>query len=87
VRAATSTQIENQGTPVTRKSGKLPGGYGYLTWTDSAIAPDRAWALGHGGQRISWHKDSDRMVIVFANAENWTSDICELARDWNRVGR
>ena len=87
VRAATRTQIENAGTPATRKSGKGFGGYGYLTWTDNAIAPGTAWALGHGGQRIGWHRDSDRMVIVFSNAENWMSDISELARDWNRAGR
>ena len=85
VRAAMSTQIENAGTPATRKSGKQFGGYGYLIWTDNAFAPDTAWALGHGGQRIGWHKNSDRMVVVFSNAENWMSDVYELARDWDRV--
>lgn len=87
VRAAMSTQIENAGTPATRKSGRLFGGYGYLIWTDNGIAPDTAWASGHGGQRIGWHKDSDRMVIVFSNAENWMPDVYDLAKEWNRVGR
>ena len=87
VRAAMSTQIENAGTPATRKSGKQFGGYGYLIWTDNAFAPDTAWALGHGGQRIGWHKNSDRMVVVFSNAENWMLDVYELAKDWNRVAR
>ena len=40
VRVATSTQIDNPGTPATRKMGKLFGGYGYLTWTRNTIAPD-----------------------------------------------
>lgn len=87
VRAAMSTQIENAGTPATRKSGKQYGGYGYLIWTDNAIAPDTAWSLGHGGQRIGWHKNSDRMVVVFSNAENWMLDVYELTKDWSRVGR
>ena len=85
VRAATSTQIDNPGTPATRKMGKLFRGYGYLTWTGNTIAPDTAWASGWGGQRISWHKDSDRMVVVFSNSENWMPDLYEFARDWNRV--
>jgi len=85
VRAATSTQIDNPGTPATRKMGKLFRGYGYLTWTGNTIAPDTAWAGGWGGQRISWHKDSDRMVVVFSNIENWMPDLYEFARDWNRV--
>lgn len=87
VRAAMSTQIETAGTPATRKSGKQFGGYGYLIWTDNAFAPDTAWALGHGGQRIGWHKNSERMVVVFSNAENWMPDVYELAKDWNRVGQ
>ena len=81
------TQIDNPGTPATRKMGKLFGGYGFLTWTGNSIAPDTAWASGWGGQRISWHKDSDRMVVVFSNAESWMPDLYELARDWNRIGR
>jgi CubicO group peptidase (beta-lactamase class C family) len=87
VRAAMSTQIENAGTLATRKSGKQFGGYGYLVWTDNALAPDTAWALGHGGQRIGWHKNSDRMVVVFSNAENWMPDVYALAKDWSRVGQ
>jgi CubicO group peptidase (beta-lactamase class C family) len=87
VRASMSTQIDNPGTPATRKAGKLFGGYGYLIWTDNAIAPDTVWALGHGGQRIGWHRKSDRMVILFSNLEDWMPDVYELARDWNRIGR
>ena len=87
VRAATSTQISNGGSPSTRKMGKLFGGYGYFTWTENSITPNTAWASGWGGQRISWHKDSDRMVITFSNVESWMPDVYELAKDWNKLSR
>jgi CubicO group peptidase (beta-lactamase class C family) len=70
-----------------RKSGKLFDGYGYRAWVDNTISPDAAWAVGWGGQRISWHKDSDRMVVVFSNVENWMADLYQLDREWGRVGR
>jgi len=87
VREATGTQIANEGTTATRKVGKLFGGYGYFTWTDNTISPNTAWASGWGGQRISWHKDSDRMVVVFSNVEDWMADLYELDREWGRVGK
>ncbi len=85
VRKATTTQISNPGSPSTRKMGKLFGGYGYFTWTDNQIASNTAWASGWGGQRISWHSDSDRMVLTFSNIESWMPDVYELARDWNLI--
>ena len=85
VRAATSTQISNGSGPSTRKIGKLFGGYGYFIWTDNQIAPKTAWASGWGGQRISWHDDSDRMVVTFSNVESWMPDLYELADEWNRI--
>lgn len=81
VRKATTTQISNS----SRKIGKAFAGYGYLTWTDNATTPDTAWALGWGGQRISWHRSSDRMVITFSNIESWMPDVYEVARDWNAL--
>ncbi|MFO1263382.1 MAG: serine hydrolase [Rhodoferax sp.] len=81
VRAAQSTQINN----VARKSGREFGGYGYLTWTDNYLATNTAWAIGYGGQRISWHKNSDRMLIAFSNVESWMPDIYAVARDWNQI--
>ena len=87
VRKATSTQIANGSSPATRKTGKLFGGYGYFAWTDNGIAPNTAWASGWGGQRISWHKDSDRMVVVFSNMENWMPEVYEVAKDWGHVSK
>jgi len=85
VRAATSTQISNPGPPTARKSGQESfDGYGYLIWTENRTAPNTAWALGHAGQSISWHKDSNRMVVMFSNVYPGTQ---ELVRDWNRLGR
>jgi CubicO group peptidase (beta-lactamase class C family) len=85
VRAATSKQINNGSSPSTRKLGKLFGGYGYFVWTDNEIAQNTAWASGWGGQRISWHHDSDRMVVTFANVESWMPELYELANEWNRI--
>jgi CubicO group peptidase (beta-lactamase class C family) len=87
VRAAMTTQIHNPGTPSNRKFGALFDGYGYLMWTDNRIAPGAAFASGWGGQRISWDKRSDRMVIVFSNIESWMPDLYALVRDWNSAGR
>lgn len=87
VRASQTTQMTNGIGPATRKVGKEFGGYGYLTWTDNATAANTAWARGAGGQEISWHRDSDRMLVVFAVSENWLSDVYQLARDWNQVTR
>jgi hypothetical protein len=90
VRAAMSTQIALPGTPGNPKPGELPTqpvgytGYGYLTWTDNRIALNTAGAMGGGGQTISWHKDSDRMVVVFSYSY---SGAIELVRDWNRISR
>lgn len=81
VRAAQTTQINN----ASRKIGKTFAGYGYLTWTDNSATPNTAWALGWGGQRISWHKDSERMVVTFSNVESWMPDVYDVARDWNRI--
>jgi CubicO group peptidase (beta-lactamase class C family) len=86
LRAAMSTQIGNSGTPATRKFGKLFGGYGYLIWTENTIAPNSMWASGWGGQRISWNKENDRMLVVFSNTEDWMPDLYGLAKDWNQVG-
>jgi CubicO group peptidase (beta-lactamase class C family) len=85
VRKATTTQISNAGSPATRKQGRLFGGYGYLTWTENQVVPNTAWASGWGGQRISWHRSSDRMVITFSNVESWMPDVYEVARDWNAL--
>jgi CubicO group peptidase (beta-lactamase class C family) len=85
VRAAMSKQIANGSSPSTRKIGKLFAGYGYLTWTDNEMVPHSVWALGWGGQRIGWDKNSDRMVIVFSNMEDWMTEVYEVAKDWNRI--
>lgn len=82
VRAALSTQIKNASNPAARKSGRYFDGYGYLTWTENTAAPESAWANGWGGQRIGWHKRSNRIVIAFSNSEGWIGDFYALAKDW-----
>ncbi|OYQ41220.1 serine hydrolase [Rhodoferax sp. TH121] len=85
VRSAMSKQISNGYSPASRKDGKQFSSYGYLTWTDNDIAPNTAWAVGWGGQRIGWNKSNDRIVIVFSNAENWMSDVYEIAKAWGQL--
>lgn len=85
VRKAMSKQIENGTTPATRKNGKLFASYGYLTWTDNEVAPNTAWAVGWGGQRIGWNKGNDRMVLVFSNEEAWLGDAYVLAKSWGQL--
>lgn len=84
VRTAMSKQIANGTTPATRKNGKLFASYGYLTWTDNDVAPNTAWAVGWGGQRIGWNKGNDRMVLVFSNEESWLGDAYVLAKNWGQ---
>ncbi|MEO6294064.1 MAG: serine hydrolase, partial [Burkholderiaceae bacterium] len=85
VRDAMRTEIYNCGTSTTRKFGKLFGGYGYLMWTENEIARDTVWAVGYGGQRIGWHRKSERMLIVFSNVEDWMPEVYELAKEWFRI--
>jgi hypothetical protein len=82
-----ATQIRNAGNPDTRKFGRLFDGYGYLIWTENQMVPNTAWAVGWGGQRISWSTDpsNNRMVITFSDIENWMPEVYEVARDWNSL--
>jgi CubicO group peptidase (beta-lactamase class C family) len=80
VREAMSTHITNNS-----KTGKSFKGYGYFIWTDNTFAKDTAWAVGYGGQRIGWDKNSDRMVIVFSNIENYMPEIYKVANLWNKL--
>jgi CubicO group peptidase (beta-lactamase class C family) len=81
VRQATKTQISNS----SKKVGKLFDGYGYLTWTDNVRMRDSYWAVGHGGQRIGWNHQNQRMLIVFSNLENFMDDVYWLYKDWANV--
>src|SRR5450830_1366072 len=71
VRQATTTKIKN----TQKNAGKLFDGYGYLIWTDTQYAPGTYWAVGYGGQRIGWSRRNEKTLILFSNAENWTSEI------------
>jgi hypothetical protein len=82
VRGASSTQINNWGTPQTRRTGKVFGGYGYLIWTENMFAPNTFWARGAGGQMIGWSPRTDRIFIMFATSEDWLPEAYKLANDW-----
>jgi len=80
VREAMSTHIANNS-----NVGKSFKGYGYFIWTDNRFAKDTAWAVGYGGQRIGWDKNSDRMVIVFSNIENYMPELYKVTNSWNKL--
>jgi len=82
-RQAMGVQIDNPGTPGQRKFGTLFDGYGYFFWTRNRIAPRTTFAVGYGGQRISWREESDRMTIFFSREEDWMPQLYELVRRWN----
>jgi len=82
VREASSTQIQNPGTPQTRPAGKVFGGYGHLIWTENMFSPRSFWARGLGGQCIGWSTQSDRMFLLFATSEDWLPEAYALANDW-----
>ena len=56
-------------------------GYGYLTWTDAAFAPNTFWAAGWGGQRIGWSYEGNRTVVAFSNLEDWWPELNAVFRD------
>lgn len=78
VRQATSSQIKN----VKKNAGKLFDGYGFLTWTDSKLAPGTFWAVGYGGQRIGWSAENAKAIVIFSNTEDWIADLMELNETW-----
>lgn len=77
VRDASRTQI------ATGHKGNT--GYGYLMWTGNTDAPDTAWAVGWGGQRIGWSYKGNRMIVVFSNNEDWMADVSRLYREWKEI--
>jgi CubicO group peptidase (beta-lactamase class C family) len=78
VRDASRTQIAT--------NHKTNTGYGYFMWTGNTDAPDTAWAVGWGGQRIGWSHKGNRMIVVFSNSEDWMTDVYRLYRDWKDIG-
>lgn len=82
IREASRTQIWTD-----RKGGSYLSGYGYLIWTANVMARDTFWAAGKGGQRIGWTNNSNRMIVVFSNREDWMTDLYGLFVDWKNIDR
>ena len=83
--------IRDLGTTQIRAPGVMNsiGGYGYLTWTDNALAPNSFWAAGYGGQRIAWSTDptNQRVFVLFSNsADRHADQIYPVARGWLALG-
>ena len=82
-RNAMHVQIDNPGAPAQRKFGALFDGYGYFFWVRNRIAPNTTFAVGLGGQRISWHEGSTRMTLFFSREEDWMPQLYEIVRAWS----
>lgn len=81
VREATKTQITDR-----TKIGRIGFlGYGYLTWVGTLPMSNSYWAVGHGGQRVGWSRDNNRMVVAFSNVENYMDELYKLHADWARL--
>lgn len=78
VRQATTMQIRN----VQKNAGKFFDGYGFLTWTNAPHAPHSFWAVGYGGQRIGWSRNTQRILVIFSNSEEWISEAYQLMEEW-----
>ena len=83
--------IRDLGTTQIRAPGVMNsiGGYGYLTWTDNALAPNSFWAAGYGGHRIAWSTDptNQRVFVLFSNsADRHVDQIYPVARAWLALG-
>jgi hypothetical protein len=78
-------QIANGPAKATRKTGGLFASYGYFMWLDNEVAPGTAWASGYGGQRIGWDLNSDKILLVFSNVENWMPDVYAADAAWNQT--
>lgn len=84
--------VREMGTTQVRAPGVMNSisGYGYLTWTDNALAPNTFWAAGYGGQRIAWSADpaNRRVLLLFSNsADRHADQIYPLAHEWMELGK
>lgn len=72
---ATTPQIENANGVV----GKNFKYYGYQTW----IGYGAYWWVGNGGNRVAVDPKRNRIMVLFANQENFMGDVYKLFRTWS----
>lgn len=65
----------------TQTNRRPASSYGYLTWVEGGTS----WAVGHGGQRIGWNRNNDRMLVVFSSLENYSRELESLYAQWAAV--
>lgn len=79
LKEATSTQVAN------RIGSKFPQNfksYGYFFGIENVLVKNSFWAVGLGGQRIGWSKNSNKMIISFSNSDENINQIEQLFTDW-----
>ena len=78
LKEATKTQVQNP----PRSVGQSWGGYGYLLWTQNNAYDEAYGVSGYGGQHIIWNQKNSRIIINFANVDNFSKEFYGLYRQW-----
>lgn len=57
-------------------------GYGYFFGLDNEYAPDTYWAVGFAGQEIGWSRNSQKIVLGFANSDLHIKEFEKIYGEW-----
>lgn len=79
LKEATSSQVKN------RIGSRFPQNfksYGYFFGLENDLVKNSFWAVGLGGQRIGWSKNSNKMIISFSNSDQNIGELEQLFSDW-----
>jgi CubicO group peptidase (beta-lactamase class C family) len=79
MQAATSHQLSNY-----TSVGPNYKGYGYQTWIGNFGTRPSFWWVGYGGQRVGVDPETERIIVVFSQREDYMDQIHNLFGQWQR---